>query len=49
MEVKKNCMFYDAAKKDCKALNALYCLRENCKFFKTSEGAENNGLAKDKH
>lgn len=32
--VKKDCFAYDSEKKNCKALNALYCSRENCKFFK---------------
>lgn len=40
-EVKKDCFAYDETKvsdKDrCKALNELYCRKENCRFYKKSK------------
>lgn len=33
-KTKKDCFAYDGERDNCKALNALYCSRENCKFYK---------------
>ena len=49
MEAKKDCIFYDEKRKDCKALKLAYCqIESKCNFYKC-KGAENNGLEKDKH
>lgn len=37
-EVKEDCFAYKKSTKRCTALNALYCAKENCSFYKS----ENN-------
>ena len=37
-EVRKDCRFIADDYSDCKALKALFCLREDCKFFKPKRG-----------
>ena len=50
MEALTECIFYDKKRDDCKALKQCYCKVEaKCSFFKNKEGAELNGLAKNKH
>lgn len=33
-EVNEDCFAYDKDKKVCKALDCLYCKKEECKFYK---------------
>ena len=33
-KVNEDCFAYDKEKNDCKALDCLYCKREECKFYK---------------
>lgn len=37
-EVRKDCRFIADDLSECNALNALYCLREDCVFFKPKRG-----------
>ena len=37
IEVKTDCFGYDKIKKGCRALRALYCANEKCRFYKTKE------------
>lgn len=36
-EVKTDCFGYDRMKNGCKALRALYCANEKCRFYKTKQ------------
>lgn len=36
-EVKTDCFGYDRMKNCCKALRALYCANEKCRFYKTKQ------------
>ncbi len=44
MSVKTDCCNYDPKSRDCRALDALYCSRKRCKFYKTN--AENEAQLK---
>lgn len=35
--VKTDCFAYNKEKEECNCLNKLYCINENCKFYKTRE------------
>lgn len=39
--VKKDCFAYDSERNNCKALNALYCGKENCNFYKQCKSNQN--------
>lgn len=36
-EVQTDCFGYDNKRNNCKALNALYCANEKCRFYKTKQ------------
>ena len=36
-EVQTDCFAYDRMKNGCKALRALYCANEKCRFYKTKQ------------
>lgn len=36
-EIHKDCFAYRSSKKDCSALDELYCKKEECRFYKKSE------------
>lgn len=43
IEVKKDCIFFRNKQKSegsCLALRALYCTKENCKFYKTKDNSK---------
>lgn len=40
-EVKKDCFAYNDIKNNCNALKELYCVKENCKFYKTKKCKNN--------
>lgn len=40
--VKEDCFAYKKSTKRCLALNALYCAKEDCKFYKSINNEKEN-------
>ena len=44
-----DCFAYDKRFKKCRALNALYCTREICEFYKTKEQFVKENMSEDRY